>query len=218
MWLLGIEFRTSARSGQLCLLSPWLTLDQRFINYYIYLYIIIIVTAAVFRHTRRWHQISLWVVVSYHVVAGIWTQNLRESSQYSYPLSHLTSTRFLFLISIFLCSTGKGTFFMGSYPWTKNYRTLLTWEKGSASPGMIPLLVFQCKVVSLETVCTQKKKLQQLHIYICARVRTHTHKHTICIYIYTCMYIYVCIYIYIHIYVCVYIYIHIYIHTHITHI
>jgi hypothetical protein len=28
-------------------------------------------TVAVFRHTRREHQISLWVVVSYHVVAGI---------------------------------------------------------------------------------------------------------------------------------------------------
>jgi hypothetical protein len=30
-------------------------------------------TVAVFRHTRRGHQISLWVIVSYHVVAGIWT-------------------------------------------------------------------------------------------------------------------------------------------------
>jgi hypothetical protein len=30
-----------------------------------------IYTIAVFRHTRRGHQISLWVVVSHHVVAGI---------------------------------------------------------------------------------------------------------------------------------------------------
>jgi hypothetical protein len=28
-------------------------------------------TVAVFRHTRRGHQISLWIVVSHHVVAGI---------------------------------------------------------------------------------------------------------------------------------------------------
>ena len=28
-------------------------------------------TIAVFRHTRRGHQISLWIVVSHHVVAGI---------------------------------------------------------------------------------------------------------------------------------------------------
>jgi hypothetical protein len=28
-------------------------------------------TVAVFKHTRRGHQISLWVVVSHHVVAGI---------------------------------------------------------------------------------------------------------------------------------------------------
>jgi hypothetical protein len=28
-------------------------------------------TVAVFRHTRRGHQISLWVVVRHHVVAGI---------------------------------------------------------------------------------------------------------------------------------------------------
>jgi hypothetical protein len=31
---------------------------------------------AVFRHTRRGHQISLQMVVSHHVVAGIWTQDL----------------------------------------------------------------------------------------------------------------------------------------------
>ena len=31
---------------------------------------------AVFRHSRRGHQISLQMVVSHHVVAGIWTQDL----------------------------------------------------------------------------------------------------------------------------------------------
>jgi hypothetical protein len=48
-------------------------------------------TVAVFICTRRGHQISLQVVVSHHVVAGIWTQDLRKNSQCSYPLSHLTS-------------------------------------------------------------------------------------------------------------------------------
>jgi hypothetical protein len=36
----------------------------RFIYYFKY-------TVAVFRHTRRGHQISLWMVVSHHVVVGI---------------------------------------------------------------------------------------------------------------------------------------------------
>jgi hypothetical protein len=40
-------------------------------------------TVAVFRHPRREHQISLQVVVSHHVVAGIWTQDLWKSSQSS---------------------------------------------------------------------------------------------------------------------------------------
>jgi hypothetical protein len=48
-----------------------------------YLFIICKYTVAVFRHTRRGHQISLQMVVSHHVVAGIWTQNLRKSSQCS---------------------------------------------------------------------------------------------------------------------------------------
>ena len=48
-------------------------------------------TVAVFRRTRKGHQISLQVVVSHHEVAGIWTQDLRKSSQCSYPLSHLAS-------------------------------------------------------------------------------------------------------------------------------
>jgi hypothetical protein len=37
----------------------------------IYLFIICKYTVAVFRHPRRGHQISLWMVVSHHVVAGI---------------------------------------------------------------------------------------------------------------------------------------------------
>jgi hypothetical protein len=42
-------------------------------------------TVAVFRHTRRGRQISLQVVVSHHVVAGIWTLDLRKSSRVLLP-------------------------------------------------------------------------------------------------------------------------------------
>jgi hypothetical protein len=49
----------------------------------IYLFIICKYTVAVFRHSRRGYQILLRMVVSHHVVAGIWTQDLRKSSQCS---------------------------------------------------------------------------------------------------------------------------------------
>jgi hypothetical protein len=42
-----------------------------FIFLKIYLFIICKYTAAVFRHSRRGHQILLQMVVSHHVVAGI---------------------------------------------------------------------------------------------------------------------------------------------------
>jgi hypothetical protein len=35
-------------------------------------------TVAVFRHTKRGRQVSLRMIVSHHVVAGIWTQDLRK--------------------------------------------------------------------------------------------------------------------------------------------
>jgi hypothetical protein len=73
-------FRTSACSSQFCLLRP------QNLCIIIYKY-----TVAVFWHTRRGCQISLQVVVSHHVAAGIWTQDLQKSSQCFYPLSHLAS-------------------------------------------------------------------------------------------------------------------------------
>jgi hypothetical protein len=42
-------------------------------------------TVAVFRHTRRGSQILLRMVVSHHVVAGIWTLDLRKSSRVLLP-------------------------------------------------------------------------------------------------------------------------------------
>jgi hypothetical protein len=51
----------------------------------IYLFIIWKYTVVVFRYTRREHQISLRVVVSHHVVAGIWTLDLWKSSRVLLP-------------------------------------------------------------------------------------------------------------------------------------
>jgi hypothetical protein len=49
------------------------------------LFIICKYTEAVFRHSRRGRQISLRMVVSHHVVAGIWTPDLRKSSRVLLP-------------------------------------------------------------------------------------------------------------------------------------
>jgi hypothetical protein len=69
----------------------------RFIYFFIY-------TVAVLRHTRRGCQISLRMVVSYHVVAGIWTLGLRKSSRMLLPTepSHQPPTG-LFYLLIFYC-------------------------------------------------------------------------------------------------------------------
>jgi hypothetical protein len=67
MWLLGFELRTFGRAVGCSYLLSHLTSPKRFLNlFYVYEY-----TAAVFRHTRKRHPISLQMVVSYHVVAGI---------------------------------------------------------------------------------------------------------------------------------------------------
>ena len=63
-------------------------------------------TVAVFRHSRRGHQISLWMAVSHHVVAGIWTPDLWKSSWVLSPTepSHqpLLTLSFLFFLKIYL--------------------------------------------------------------------------------------------------------------------
>jgi hypothetical protein len=64
MWLLGIELRASARSRSR-LLQPHSLRPKDL------LIVISKYTVAVFKHTRRGHQISLRMVVSHHVVAGI---------------------------------------------------------------------------------------------------------------------------------------------------
>jgi hypothetical protein len=56
-----------------------------FIHSFIYLFIIYKYTVAVFRHTKRGHQIALQMVVSHHVVAGI---ELRTSGRAVSALNH----------------------------------------------------------------------------------------------------------------------------------
>jgi hypothetical protein len=56
------------------------------INFFKDLFIIICkYTVAVFRHTRRGSPILLRMVVSHHVVAGIWALDLRKSSRVLLP-------------------------------------------------------------------------------------------------------------------------------------
>jgi hypothetical protein len=72
MWLLGIELRTSKRAAVSALNSE-LSLQpnlELFFFFKRFIYYMSKNTVAVFRHTRGC-QISLWMVVSHHVVAGI---------------------------------------------------------------------------------------------------------------------------------------------------
>jgi hypothetical protein len=62
-----------------------------------YLFIICKYTVAVFRHSRRGSQISLRMVVSHHVVAGIWTPHLRKSSWVLLPTEPSHQPLFCFL-------------------------------------------------------------------------------------------------------------------------
>ena len=63
-------------------------------------------TVAVFRCTRRGRQISLRIVVSHHVVAGVWTRTFRRAVE---PSLHPS---FHFLISYFLFSLLFGCLFV----------------------------------------------------------------------------------------------------------
>jgi len=65
-------------------LSLSLSLSLRF-NYFFkfFLFILYKYTVSVFSHTRRGNRIPLQMVVSHHVVAGNWTQDLWKSSQCS---------------------------------------------------------------------------------------------------------------------------------------
>jgi hypothetical protein len=84
------DLRKSSLEEQLSALTHWaispalraLLFFFFFKDLFIYLFICKY-TVAVFRHSRRGNQISLWMVVSHHVVAGIWTRDLQKSSRRS---------------------------------------------------------------------------------------------------------------------------------------
>jgi hypothetical protein len=65
VYLIGLESPKKHSSGLVC--------EGIFLKRFIYLLFIYLCkyTVAVFRHSRRGHQISLRVVVSHHVVAGV---------------------------------------------------------------------------------------------------------------------------------------------------
>jgi hypothetical protein len=65
--------------------------DMTFISFFKDLFIIYKYTISIFRHSRKWSQILLQMVVNHHMVAGIWTPDSRKCSWCSYPLSYLTS-------------------------------------------------------------------------------------------------------------------------------
>jgi hypothetical protein len=69
----------------LCFLEEKPSISFFFFLRFFYLFIICKYTVAVFRHSRRGRQISLQMVVSHHVVAGIWTPDLRKSSRVLLP-------------------------------------------------------------------------------------------------------------------------------------
>ena len=86
MWLLGFELRTFGRAVSALTLwaispAPFFCLFVCFGFFFFFfffkkIYFIYEYTVTVFSHTRRQHQIPLQMVVSHHVVAGNWTQDL----------------------------------------------------------------------------------------------------------------------------------------------
>jgi hypothetical protein len=73
----GEESRWVSMSGKAALRRralPREVLHHCYVFFFLKIYLLFIIckyTVAVFRHTRRGHQISLRMVVSHHVVAGI---------------------------------------------------------------------------------------------------------------------------------------------------
>jgi hypothetical protein len=92
------------------LLTTWTSfvlLCYLFIYFFlkIYLFIICKYIVAVFRHSRRGSQISLRMVVSHHVAAGIWTLDLWKSSRVLLPTEPSHQPLFIyFWDKVSLCS------------------------------------------------------------------------------------------------------------------
>jgi hypothetical protein len=90
--MLSLNFSITTYLFTCLLLFPDIYLSTFLKKIFIYLFNVYDCTVAIFRHTRRGHQIPLQMVMSPNVVAWTWTQNLWKSSQCSYPLSHISSS------------------------------------------------------------------------------------------------------------------------------
>jgi hypothetical protein len=93
----------------------------------IYLFITCKYTVAVFRRGRH---ISLQMVASHHVVAGIWTLDLRKSSRVLLPTepSHQPQVRILTVISLLGAWVTEDT--LGVYSHRTKASTLLPLKQG----------------------------------------------------------------------------------------
>jgi hypothetical protein len=118
----------------------------------IYLFIICKYTVAIFRHSRRGRQILLQMIVSHHVVAGIWTLDLWKSSRVLLPTepSHQPC---LWILAI------KNTVGLGMVAHTfilalRRQRQADFWVPGQ--PGLQS--EFQDSQGSTEKPCLRKKK------------------------------------------------------------
>ena len=100
-----------------------------FFNFFrfIYLFIICKYTVAVFRHTRRGCQISLRVVVSHHVVAGIWTPDLQKSSRVLLPTEPSHQPRLKLLKFYFLAISKYGLLTIATTLYDRVLYLLLNW-------------------------------------------------------------------------------------------
>jgi hypothetical protein len=96
----------------MCVAKPSLHCSHHWLFYFILFYFIFLkdlfiilckYTVAVFRHTRRGSQILLQMVVSHHVVAGIWTLDLRKSSRVLLPTEPSHQPLFYLYMYVFTC-------------------------------------------------------------------------------------------------------------------
>ena len=149
-WLLGLELRTSARLCSLLPRSLWF----RSLWPKILFFITCKYTVDVFRYTRE-SQISLRMVVSHHVVAGIWTQDLQKSSQCSSPMSHLSSPWGFFSIVVLGFTTMKQS--------GKNLNGLDILHKKS-NIAELSVRFFFCEVCILLFVCLWDRVQQSFFI------------------------------------------------------
>jgi hypothetical protein len=97
------------RTPTYCQQSLWIH-----IYLFIYLFIICKYTVAVFTHSRRGRQILLRMVVSHHVVAGIWTLDLRKNSRVLLPTEPSLQPREFIYALVRLCLEGFLSFFSPS--------------------------------------------------------------------------------------------------------